>query len=83
MTYTISLDFAGDMTFFELSDILSKYNLTISHILLSGPAGGNPEISLTTSSLDNIKNFLTNDYLIDFPDLPGHLDFYLKSVIIK
>jgi hypothetical protein len=66
------------MTFGQLDDLLVKYHATIIHYLPLGPAGGNPEITFSFDSIDNLKNFLLDGYCsID------DLDFYLESVIIK
>lgn len=78
MTYSITLDIASDMTFGELDDLLVKHNATISHYLPLGPGGGNPEITFTFESLDNLRTFLLDGYCET-----SDLDFYLESVIIK
>lgn len=81
-TYSITLDIAGDLTFFELSDTLEKYDLKISEINFSGPAAGNPEITFTSDNIDNLKNYLVNEYLLDLP-LDKYLDSYLSSITVK
>lgn len=80
MSYSITLDFDldPDMTIGAFNKLLADYGFTLSYYNPFGPGGGNPEITLTTENLSNIKHFLLNEYC-DYDDLQYHLD----SVIIK
>ena len=56
--YSIQLDFSHELTFGQLLDDIHPFNLTAQIVELSGPAGGNPLISLSSTNKQNIINYL-------------------------
>lgn len=71
--YAIELDIAGDCTLGQLSDDLAKFKLSIIGYIPHGPGGGNPCITFSAASRDDIRAFLTTYS-------PGDEEFYMERI---
>ena len=58
MTYTF--DIAYDCPISDFLEILEQYNLKLESFIAIGPAGGNPEITVsgTPESIEKLQTFL-------------------------
>jgi len=76
MTYTITLDISHEVTLGQLDEILESHSATITQYNPFGPAGGNPEITFSFPTKDDLTNFVAQIYEIEDSD---ELRYYTES----
>ena len=76
MTYTITLDISHELTLGQLDEILQSHSATIAEYTPFGPAGGNPEITFSFPTKDDLTNFVAQLYEIEDSD---ELRYYTET----